>query len=114
MMNGTAALSDPNTGAAVGTFTECCAADGTATAKIVLLDPIQISDKDFLAVYAQGKAVPAIVIYANGLAQNVTEFGGASAIGCIPDGTNVSLVRSPGGDLGTLLIVIGRGTIRAS
>jgi hypothetical protein len=39
------------------------------------------------------------------------EFHGASAIGTIADKAGVSLVRTPGGDLGTLLVVIGNGTV---
>jgi hypothetical protein len=39
---------------------------------------------------------------------------GTSAIGCIPDETDVSLVKTPGGKLGTLLVVLGKGQIRRS
>ena len=38
----------------------------------------------------------------------IREFHGKSAIGCISDGADLTLVRSPGGPLGTLLIVIGK------
>ena len=41
----------------------------------------------------------------------ICEFHGTSAVGCIPDGTRISLVKSPGGDLGTLLIVLATGTV---
>ena len=39
----------------------------------------------------------------------VREFHGRSAIGCLSNGTGVALVKSPGGDLGTRLIVLARG-----
>ena len=41
----------------------------------------------------------------------ICEFHGKSAIGCIPDGADLTLVKTPGGLLGTLLIVIGKGTV---
>jgi hypothetical protein len=41
----------------------------------------------------------------------IYEFHGKSAIGCIPDGGDLKLVKTPGGKLGTLLVVIGKGTI---
>jgi hypothetical protein len=44
----------------------------------------------------------------------ISEFHGTSAIGCIPDDTDVSLVKTPGGPLGTLLIVLGKGKIHRS
>jgi hypothetical protein len=44
----------------------------------------------------------------------IREFHGTSAIGCIPDETDVSLVKTPGGKLGTLLVVLGKGQIRRS
>jgi hypothetical protein len=44
----------------------------------------------------------------------IREFHGTSAIGCVPDGTGIALVKSPGGDLGTLLIVLATGTLSSS
>jgi hypothetical protein len=44
----------------------------------------------------------------------IREFHGKSAIGCIPSGGDLTLVRSPGGKLGTLLVVIGKGQVRQS
>jgi hypothetical protein len=41
----------------------------------------------------------------------VHEFSGTSSLGCLPDKTDITLTRSPGGPLGTLLIVLGKGTI---
>ena len=44
----------------------------------------------------------------------ICEFHGTSAIGCIPEGGDLTLVRSPGGPLGTLLVVLGKGTVARS
>ena len=44
----------------------------------------------------------------------ICEFHGKSAIGCLPDGADLTLVRPPGGRLGTLLIVIGKGKVHRS
>jgi hypothetical protein len=41
----------------------------------------------------------------------VTEFQGTSSLGCLADNSDITLTRSPGGPLGTLLVVLGKGTI---
>jgi Nucleotidyltransferase domain len=61
------------------------------------------SDIDFLAVFDHDDYGPWI-----------DEFHGKSAIGCIPDGADLTLVQSPGGTLKTLLVVIGKGKVHRS
>jgi len=39
----------------------------------------------------------------------IREFDGDSGVGCLPG--NASLTESPGGDLSTLIVVSGHGTI---
>jgi hypothetical protein len=47
----------------------------------------------------------------NGGPTEIREFHGKSGVGCLPEKTEISLTRSPGGDLSTLLVVLGKGTI---
>jgi hypothetical protein len=41
----------------------------------------------------------------------IHEFEGTSSLGCLADKSDITLTRSPGGPLGTLLVVVGKGTI---
>jgi hypothetical protein len=112
MFRGKAELDDPENNARVATFTEMCEHDGAAKAKVVLRSPITISGTDRLAIYSTIKDEEVIVVTAkDGASTEIHEFGGESSLGCLPDATGVSLTKSPGGDLGTLLVVLGKGTI---
>jgi hypothetical protein len=109
---GKAELNDPESKAHVATFTEVCDHDGTAKAQAVLKKPITLSGTERLAIYSTIKDQEVIAISApGGGTMEVHEFSGESSLGCLPDTTAISLTRSPGGPLGTLLIVMGTGTI---
>ncbi len=77
-----------------------------------MLEPkMTLSDSAFLAI-TNDKGGVIEVAARNGSPTDIREFHGKSASGCLPEESMVSLVRSPGGELGTLLIVLGQGTIR--
>ena len=53
-----------------------------------------------------------IAAAANGGASTaIHEFEGMSSLGCLADKSDITLTRSPGSPLGTLLVVVGKGTI---
>jgi hypothetical protein len=110
MFKGEAELRNPETNHNVGHFTETCEDDGTTHARFVLEPPITLSGTETLAIF--GGPGPVIEVAAkNGGPTEIREFHGRSGVGCLPEKTEISLVKSPGGDLSTLLIVLGRGTI---
>ena len=108
-------LSDEK-GAVVASFNETCHDCGT-TVTVRLrapLAPFTLQGTESLALFAKGSAKPVISVEASDPAgTEISEFHGTSAIGCLSDGTGISLVKSPGGDLGTLLIVLAAGTVVA-
>jgi hypothetical protein len=112
MFKGKAELDDPENNTRVATFTEACRADGTTTATVHLTHPMTISGTDRLAVVSNIKDQEIIVAPAkNGEPTEIHHFSGESSLGCLPAGTAITLTKSPGGPLGTLLIVLGKGTI---
>jgi hypothetical protein len=107
MFKGKAELLDPETGKAVATFTE----DGEKM-KVVLKQPQTLSGTTRLAIYGTEKNEELIAIAATGGTETtVHEFHGTSPLGSLSNGAAISLTRSPGGPLGTLLEVLGRGTV---
>lgn len=113
MFVGKAELVDPEKNTAVATFTERCHGDGTAHMKVVLKTPMTISGTERLAIYSTIKNQELISVTATGgTATEVREFDGKSSLGCLADESDITLTRSPGGPLGTLLVVLGKGTIR--
>ena len=112
MSKAKASFKDPNSGQIVGTLVEHCHHDETATATVRLSSPQTISGTGRLAVYSTIKDEPIISVGADGTGpRTIHEFEGTSSLGCLPNGTGVSLVRTPGGKLGTLLEVLGNGTL---
>jgi hypothetical protein len=112
MFTGKAELINPETGKTVATFTESCETEGSATAKVVLKHAIELKDSERLEVFGTVKDVPVISVGAKDpVGSEIHEFSGKSAVGCLPDKMEISLVKTPGGRLGTLLIVLGTGTI---
>jgi len=115
MFIGTAELIDPEKGSVVATFNETCHDDGTAGATVRLREPITLQGTQRLEIFGTLTDQPMISVGASDPAgTEIREFHGTSAIGCIPDETDVSLVKTPGGKLGTLLVVLGKGQIRRS
>ena len=111
MFKGKAVIIDPETGSFVATFTETCQ-HKSARATVFLENPITLSGTERLAVYSTIKDQEIIAITAKDDGTVVVhEFSGESSLGCLPDKTDITLTRSPGGPLGTLLIVLGKGTI---
>jgi hypothetical protein len=117
VFRGRADLIDGN-GNIVATFNETCHDYGITVATVKLrapLAPFTLQGTESLAIFANGRAQAVISVEASDPAgTEINEFHGTSAIGCVPDDTEVALVKSPGGDLGTLLIVLGQGKIRQS
>jgi hypothetical protein len=115
MFKGKAELTDPEKGNVVATFHETCHDDGTAAATVRLKKPITLKGTELLEIVGTVTPAPMISVGASDPdGTEIYEFHGKSAIGCIPDGADLTLVRSPGGPLGTLLIVMGKGKIRKS
>jgi hypothetical protein len=114
MFKGMAELTDGN-GVVVATFNETCHDHGTTVATVELLAPLapfKLQGTELLGIFAKGISQPVLSVEASDpTGTDIYEFHGASAIGCVPDGTGVTLVRSPGGDLKTLLIVLATGTV---
>ena len=107
-----AELVDTN-GAAFAQFNETCHAHGATVATVRLHTPITLQGTEMLELFAKGNSHPVLTVEASDPAgTEIREFHGTSAIGCLADGTGLSLVKSPGGDLGTLLIVLATGTLK--
>jgi len=101
-------------GTVVATFNETCHDRGITLATVRLRSPMTLSGTQTLALFAQGVGEAVISVAASDPdGTEIREFHGTSAAGCVPKGTQVALVRSPGGDLGTLLIVLGTGTVES-
>jgi hypothetical protein len=110
-----AELIDGN-GAVVATFNETCHDHGSTVATVKLrapLAPFKLQGTENLAIFAKGISQPVLSVEASDpTGTEICEFHGTSEIGCVADGTGVTLVKSPGGDLGTLLIVLATGTVK--
>jgi hypothetical protein len=107
MFKGQAELRDPESGNLVATFTE-----NGGRMKVVLKQPVTLSGTTRLAIYGTTEDAEIIsVAAAEGQDTVIQEFEGESAVGPLPDKSDISLIRTPGGQLGTLLIVLGRGEI---
>jgi len=112
MFRGKAELVDPEKNTPVATFTERCQGDGSAYMKVVLKAPMTISGTERLAIYSTINNQEVISVAAIGeTATQVREFDGTSSLGCLADKSDITLTRSPGGPLGTLLVVLGKGSI---
>ena len=115
MFKGKAELTDPEKGGIVATFHETCHDDGTASATVRLRTPITLQGTELLEIVGTVTPTPMISVGASDPdGTEIREFHGKSAIGCIPNGADLTLVRSPGGPLGTLLVVIGKGKVHRS
>ncbi len=112
MFRGKAELVDPEENTPVATLTERCQGDGTAHMRVVLKAPMTISGTERLAIYSTIKNQELISVMAGGGASTeIHGFHGTSSLGCLADKSDITLTRSPGGPLGTLLVVLGKGTI---
>jgi hypothetical protein len=76
-------------GAVVAVFNETCHDYGTTV--------VTVRRTETLALYAKGIFQPVISIaMSDPVGTEISEFHGTSAVGCIKDGTGISLVKSPG------------------
>jgi hypothetical protein len=114
MFKRTADLIDDK-GTVVAAFNETCHEYRSTVATVRLrapLAPFLLQGTESLAIFAKGSSLPVISVEASDPAgTEIREFHGISAVGCIPEGTGIALVKNPGGDLGTLLVVLGTGTV---
>jgi hypothetical protein len=107
MFKGKAELRDPESNDIVATFTE----HGDKM-RVVLKQPATVSGTTRLAIFGTTADTAIISVAAtDGQDTVIHEFEGESAVGSLSDKSEISLIRTPGGPLGTLLIVLGRGTI---
>ena len=106
----TAVLVDPSNHNYVGTVVEDCRR-GQNLVTVFLNPTRKISGTEELGIEPANTPTFVIGVSAQGGVLRLHSFGGISALGCLPSGTTVMLVFSPGGDLQTLLTVVGKGTI---
>jgi hypothetical protein len=112
MFFGKANLTNPENGAHVATFHEECESAHHVIVTISITPAIKLESGQSLEVFALGNATPVTSLHYSGTGhKSVTGFSGKSTAGCLPAGTEVSLVRNLGGGLGTLLVVLGKGII---
>jgi hypothetical protein len=116
MFKGRAELIAEN-GNVVATFHETCHDHGRTLATVRLrppLAPFTLAGTESLILFAKAMSEAVIGVEASDPAgTEIYEFHGRSAVGCLADGTEIALVRSPGGDLSTLLIILATGTVHA-
>jgi hypothetical protein len=114
MFKGGAELVDGN-GSVVAVFNETCHDHGATVVTVKLrgsLAPFNLQGTESLAIFAKAMSQPVIFVEASDPAGiEIYEFHGRSASGCVSDNTEVALVKNPGGDLSTLLIILGTGTV---
>ena len=105
-----------SSGAVVAVFNETSHHHGATNVTVRLrspLAPFQLQGTESLALYAASVAEAVISVVASDPGgTEISEFHGKSAVGSLPDGTGLALVKSPGGDLGTLLVVLAKGTVK--
>ena len=112
MFIGKANLTNPENGAHVATFHQECESAHNVIVTISIKPTIKLESGQRLEVFAAGNATPVTSLHHSGTGdKSVTGFSGKSTAGCLPAGTEVSLVRNLGGPLGTLLVVLGKGII---
>ncbi len=112
MFKGKAELTDPESGHIVATFHETCREEGAVAATVRLRTPITLAGTEELAIVGTATSTPVISVGASDPdGTEIREFHGHSASGCITDGADLTLIKSPGGELGTLLIVMGKGRV---
>jgi hypothetical protein len=100
-------------GATFATFNETSHSFGATNVTVRLHTRMHLQGTESLALYAASVAEPVISVAASDPdGTEISELHGKSAVGFVPDGTDVALIKSPGGLLGTLLIVLAKGTVK--
>jgi len=97
----------------IGKVVESCQSETQAHLTVTLDPPIELKGTEMLGLYLAGKSEPVLsAAVAKGHAhRHVAEFSGKSTLGCLLAGAQISLTKTPGGELSTLLQVLGKGTI---
>jgi hypothetical protein len=113
MFIGKATLTHPENGAPVATFHEECESAHQVIVTFSIRPPISLGTGESLEVFARGNATPVTSLPFPGAGhKTVTGFSGRSAVGCLPAGTEISLVHNPGGQAGAQSVVLGKGVIK--
>ena len=98
----------------IGKVVESCQSETQAHLTVTLDPPIELKGTEMLGLYLAGKSEPVLSAGTKGHAdRHVAEFSGKSTLGCLLAGAQISLTKTPGGDLSTLLQVLGKGTIES-
>ena len=108
----TATLVDPNSHNYVGTFVQDCKGS-KARALVYLAKPYLIDGAQALGIDPEGTSTLDISLAAGHESIAVSAFGGAAKDGCLPIGSKLVLVLSPGLETGGLLVVVGQGFVTA-
>jgi hypothetical protein len=112
MFIGKASLTNPENAAHVATFHQECESPGNVIVTLSINPPIKLEGGQSLEVFAVGNATPVTSLHHSGTGhKSVTGFSGKSTVGCLPAGTEVSLVRNLGGALGMTLVALGQGIV---
>jgi hypothetical protein len=105
------ALLSNEAGQTVGTFYERCDPSGAASSSVVLGKAMKLKAGAILAIYKAAEFNPVISTVVGAKGATIRRFGGENTGGCAQKDTEIALTMSPGGDLGTLLEVVGKGVI---
>jgi hypothetical protein len=101
-------------GAEFAKFNETCHDHGITVATVRLQKPFTLTGTESLQIYGTTVDEAIIAVQASDPASTeIREFHGKSSVGCLPDGAGIALVKNPGGDLSTLLIVLAKGTLHS-
>lgn len=112
MFIGKAKLTNPENAAHVATFHQECESPRHVIVTLSIDPPIKLESGQSLEVFALGNATPVTSLQHSGTGpKSVTGFSGKSTFGCLPAGTEVSLVRNLGGALGMTPVVLGHGIV---
>jgi hypothetical protein len=107
---GSAIFVNPNTQAYVGTFVQDCSNSySKGYVGVYLAQSFDIQGSAMLGVATLSRSVFTASPRAKGEEAWATEIGGQSKLSCLPIGTKVYLLSSPGGNLP--ITVLGIGTV---
>ena len=111
---GQAELRDAYTGLYFGQLKESCTYDGAARVEVALARPFKLSGSERLEVHVSYSSLPVVRVGAQGETVLVAGWAAPSRIGCVAAGQPVTLDFTPGGLLGSLLVLHARGQVRAA
>jgi len=109
---GSAELRDAYTGLHYGVLTESCTSDGRAMIDVALARPFTLNGTERLEIHVSYPAIAATSVGAQEQTVRIAGWAASSRVGCIAAGQPVTLDTSPGGLLGSLLVLRARGAVR--